>query len=1026
MNLTDNLVAILIAGIKATQSPAANPLVTAAYTQVKSLLRDRYPTVDLQAVERRPTSQPKQQSLAEDLAELGAATDPHFLAVLSLLAQLLLEDKSVSTSIGVDLAIIQATALKIREVQSTGAGVRIHNAVLVENVEIAGVQAGATDQEPNGDEDIDIELTGVTAGGDIIINSVADPHAQHLAILRADYLIWLFRRADTIFLSHVNPQSQVAPRVSLKAVYTAQLTHSLVITKEAERKPGRGRVNRGQVAQERRLTAVESINAHQHLVLLGAPGSGKSSFLKFVALCMAGEFLHHSEANLSLLATTLPTTDAPTSAEPATARQEQPWTHGPLLPVYIPLRELVAAGVFAEHEEGSVDGFFAYINQELKQASQEAYAPYLRQELMQQGGLLLLDGLDEVTDGANQRRQIRQAIEEFSALYPKCRIVLSSRPYAYQDPTWQLPSFAEAILAPFDLWQIERFIDAYYAHLLRVQGAIERNNSQAQANAFKAEVKKDPYLRELAATPLLLTLMVSLFAWRGGALPDNNDELYAQGVDLLLNEWERPKLEPTDDGNAQPLALSVHEWLQAPQQNIRQALEELAFQAHAQQATLDAAARIPEGEVVEALLRAAGRDARPGRLTEYIQNRAGLLIDHGDGTHSFPHRTIQEYLAACYLTRTNFPKHLTSLVRADPQRWREVLVLAGGKAARGAPFAVWALIDRLCPLSYTTPTAATATDWWMALLAGRVLVETELYRADPLDLSEVQSLTTVKAWLLALISTGQLPAPERARAGADLGILGDPRRGVALNDVGIPEIDWITIPAGPFRMGEPAFTCPLITAPYRISRYPITIAQYQSFVSTGGYTDSSYWSAAGWQWRQATAHEGPELYPSLRYSPNQPQTGICWYEAMAFCQWLAARTGDAITLPSEAQWERAARHTDGRVYPWGDDFAATHCNLRDSGIAQPTTVGLFVTGNAACGAADLAGNVWEWCITAWRNSYAHAAASVDERGAPTERRVLRGGSWANEQHLVRCAHRHRNYPDHRGPNVGFRVITVDR
>lgn len=138
------------------------------------------------------------------------------------------------------------------------------------------------------------------------------------------------------------------------------------------------------------------------------------------------------------------------------------------------------------------------------------------------------------------------------------------------------------------------------------------------------------------------------------------------------------------------------------------------------------------------------------------------------------------------------------------------------------------------------------------------------------------------------------------------------------------------------------------------------------------------------------------------------------------------------------------RHTDGRAYPWGDSVSATavalpdkpdlpqkqlfattiarHCNLRDSGIAQPSPVGLFPTGHAACGAADLAGNVWEWCATPWRNTYTHNPEAVDNSATGKERRVLRGGSWANEPHLVRCAHRHRNYPDHRGPNVGFRVV----
>lgn len=1033
MNLVEKLVALIAAGIKATQSTVARPVIVAAYDHVKTLLHDCYPTLDLQALERRPDSQAKQLSLIEDFTELGVVNNPYCLTALTLLAQVLSAEPTVDT-IGVDLAEIKAAELKIREIQSNGTAVRIQKTEITQDIEINAIQAGLLSQAAD-NNDSGIVLNEVTSGRDIIINSPVDPYASHIATLRTDYLIRLFRRADTIFLSHVNPKSQVAPRISLKAVYTAQLTHTLVRTR-----------TKRTADKERQRTAVESINTHQYLVLLGVPGSGKSSFLKFVALCMAGTFLHHTEANLALLHVPMPTVHDESHLQHIDTLQEKQWTHGPLLPVYIVLRDLVAAGVFTDNEEGNVEGLFTYITRELAAVGQEEYAPYLHQELLQTGGLLLLDGFDEVADASNQRRQICQALVEFSTLYPLCRIVLSSRPYAYQDLAWQLPNFMEVILAPFDLWQIEYFVDAYYAYLMYTQSTAPLNNSQTQAEQFKAEIKANTYLRELATTPLLLTLMVSLFVWRGGALPDNNDELYAQGVDLLLNEWERPKLEPTDGGIPQPLALSVHEWLQTPQPNIRHALEELAFNAHLRQTELDVAARIPESTLVAALLRAAGRDARPGRLTDYIQNRAGLLIDHGDGWHSFPHRTIQEYLAACYLTRTNFPKQLASLVRSDPQRWREVLLLAGGKAVRGAPFAVWALIDRLCPLPCLKPTAATETDWWMALLAGRLLVATELYRTEPLDLSEAQILETIKGWLLALINTLQLPVPDRALAGADLGVLGDPRRGVGLTASGLPEIDWVTIPEGPFLMGTQTFTCDWIKVPYRISRYPITQMQYERFIRAGGYEESCYWTNAGWQWCQTTEQRGPGFYPTQRASPNQPQVGVCWYEAIAFCNWLTACIGDTICLPNEAQWERAARHTDGRIYPWGNSFVATLvateeeqlatqnpagdaratplCNSRQSGIAQPAPVGLFPAGHAACGVADLAGNVWEWCSTRWRKDYTAYTPAVDNGLEGTVRRVLRGGSWANNQRLVRCAHRHRNYPDHRGPNVGFRVVTI--
>ncbi|MEZ4867372.1 MAG: SUMF1/EgtB/PvdO family nonheme iron enzyme [Caldilineaceae bacterium] len=1042
MTLLDSLVETLVAGINIAKHTTDNHPAAAAYAQVKALLLERHPLLNLELLERRPDSAAKQQSLAEDLLDMQITTDPLFLDGMSRLAEALVEEShNTPATIGVDLTHIRAAALKIQEVRSTGTGLRINDSYIQGDAEISDVQGGSVGDDDL-DDGLDVKLDHVTVGHDLIIQGGLS--AAHVTTLRTDYLHQLYQRADSIFLSHINAANPMAARLSLHAVYTTQLTTELLLPSASIFTPATT-----VATEEETITAttepddvqsaVAAISQHPSLVLLGAPGSGKSSFLKFVTLCMAGALLGDRAANLSLFnAVAHAAPKSPTGKDaarphaatqqvvdpPPTASADAGWPHGPLLPVYIVLRELAAAAIFTPDEPGTAAHLMAYVHDELDHANLAEYAPYLQRELLEQGGLLLLDGLDEAPDQDDWRLQIGQAILDFSAAYPRCRIILTSRPYAYQDPQRRLATFAQTTLTPFGQWQIDHFIDQYYAYLARQQGNITPELLRAQTAALKVTVQQDRNLRELAATPLLLTLMVSLFAWRGGVLIDRREELYAQGIDLLLNEWERPKVEPGVDGQPQVIEPSVHEWLQAPQEAIRHALEALAFHAHANQAQGETAARIPEHEVVAALLDAAGDDARPGRLTAYIQNRAGLLIDHGDGAYSFPHRTIQEYLAACYLTRTDFPKQMASLVRADPQRWREVLLLAGEKTVRTAPFAVWALVDRLCPRPYATTAAVTPVDWWLAYFAGRLLVETELTQAPTLDLSEQETLDIVLEWLCQLLQHDQLPANDRAMAGADLGILGDPRPGIGRNEAGLPEIVWQEVAAGPFLMGADPFLCPLITAPYRISRYPITVAQYQSFVQAGGYDEPQFWTKSGWAWRQANRRSQPDAYITIRQSPNLPQTGISWYEAWAFCQWLSVQQDEVITLPSEAQWERAARHTDGRLFPWGDNFGAHLCNMRGNGVAQPSAVGIFPSSHAVCGAADMAGNVWEWCSTKWRNNYENYAKLVDHGPEGEERRVLRGGSWANEQRLLRCANRHRNYPDHRGPNVGFRVVAL--
>ena len=268
--------------------------------------------------------------------------------------------------------------------------------------------------------------------------------------------------------------------------------------------------------------------------------------------------------------------------------------------------------------------------------------------------------------------------------------------------------------------------------------------------------------------------------------------------------------------------------------------------------------------------------------------------------------------------------------------------------------------------------------------------------------------------------------------------------------------DWVTIPAGKFRMGsdkakdedasddeQPQHKVMLPT--YRMARYPVTVTQFAQFVKATGYQTTAEKQGSAWGWTSASyeeirgaswAHpEGPDS--DVKQKAEHPVTCVSWDDVNEFCRWAtevlrAAGQSIDIRLPSEAEWERAARGTDGRIYPWGNEAPdKARCNFNmDVGDTKP--VGNYPTGKSPYGVADMAGNVWEWTGSYWgQNSkkpdfgYPYDPHDGREDQAAGGRRVVRGGSFDVVQDYVRCAARFNLVTGHRSHNVGFRVCASD-
>ncbi|MCL6591482.1 MAG: metallophosphoesterase [Firmicutes bacterium] len=457
--------------------------------------------------------------------------------------------------------------------------------------------------------------------------------------LRRSYLNRLFETTSQVSLSGIDPNipEDSKSQLQLSAVYTALLT----LTPEQEQT---GLKNAMPDRERKLLSALEQMERQRHLVLMGDPGGGKSTFVNFTVMCLAGELLGNPTVNLKALQAPLP------DDEGNPGKKLQKWTHEALLPVRIILRDFAARGLPAQGSPGCAKHLWDFIARDLEECGIEVWAGHLKKELLEQGGLLLLDGLDEVPEADCRRAQIKEVILDFAKTCPKCRILVTSRTYAYQKQDWKLPGFAEAILAPFSPGQIRWFVDRWYTHTAELRG-VNREDTQGRAALLKQAIFASERLQVLAERPLLLTLMASLHAWRGGELPEKREQLYADATELLLETWQKAKVVRDRDGNSVVAQPGLIEWLKIDRVKMRMLLNELAFEAHDKQLELTGTADIAEIDLVGKIMASTKSNptVNPVLLVEFLSQRAGLLIPRGNGVYTFPHRTFQEYLASCYL-----------------------------------------------------------------------------------------------------------------------------------------------------------------------------------------------------------------------------------------------------------------------------------------------------------------------------------------------------------------------------------------
>jgi len=824
-----------------------------------------------------------------------------------------------------------------------------------------------------------------------------------------------------IDLEASDPTSAQKP-IGLAHVYIALDTKTVQEEQpEANQKEKQSRIL-GNIAEHKLLSVLQAVIQNRSVVIKGDPGSGKTTFVSYLAHRLAiqntGTLEDWNEAETDLL------------------------------PVIVILRDFAKGLPKKLPAQADPRNIWDFILTRLKAQNLSASSKPILEMLEHGKALIFLDGLDEVPT-REQRVFVRDAVQAFANRHSNNRFLVTCRVLSYQppksknEPDLRLANFPEFELAPFDNKKITAFIDGWYGELLNLR-TVSVDEAQDSVQRLKTAVQR-PELKRLAPNPLLLTVM-ALVNTHKGRLPDARAVLYDETIDILLWRWEQGS--KGQEARLRQLLLEAN----YQDKDLEQVIWQLAYEAHEQTGAEDendSLAGISELKLQKVLAEKNNGDLNwAAQIIETMKLRAGLLLERDTGVFTFPHRSFQEYLAATYLDAQDDFVDRAKKLTLNPSIWREVILWAVSRRVyvRGSVSGPLVLVAELCP----SRTPSRPNEWSNIWLAGDILLEIGLNRVQNSELGK-ELWPRVQNSLVKLIEASALTPRERAEAGDTLARLGDPRVGT------MTDFLFCEIPAGPFLMGNtketdsmsdddevPQITYNKIKSNYYASRYPITNAQFELFMKDPhGYENNEWWTKTGLDWRK-------ERTASFKQGgafdlPNHPVVRITWYEAAAFTRWLTNKmrnenaklkiwekedirdvqidfTKWEVRLPSEAEWEKAARGTQGLRYPWGNEITLDHANYSDTNIGSTSAVGTFPLGMNGYGLLDMSGNVWEWCATQWIGNYTDYDKNENNDLEGNVQRVVRGGSFNYYDRRVRCAVRDGFNPRNRYYDLGFRVV----
>jgi|GEM_PF-871051 len=723
--------------------------------------------------------------------------------------------------------------------------------------------------------------------------------------------------------------------------------------------------------------ALDAFEAVTQAVVLGAPGAGKSTFLYRRTVDLAEKAKHDEHAPLPLFANL------------------GDWTRDEPFGAFLSRSSEIGATVIELSDARRVVLLLDELNQmplgkwrakaheivKFKQRLNADTPVYVSCRLNDYGTALDL-GLDTLTLEPLSPLQVRKALHLWETVFGRS-------PEDAEHIFWQLAG-ARELEPAFDRWVVNGG-DADEFWLPGSWDQARRRLSWTQFLLWKKHIPAHRSLLRLASNPFMFAMFYGVAKPEGESgwaeeLPKNKGALFSRFIDCLL---DRQELLQVNEETGEVERTRNGELLLAGLRRIAWHMQK--NRASAKQIEFDIARD-------EALGLVAGDKG-------LLKKAVSTSLLEGEELLRFRHQLLQEFFVAQALEERLMDLRADELWPEDRwwerNGWEEAYVLLAGFYRSDCTSVIRGLAD-------TQPE-----------VAAQCIVESGSEIADRDGLL----LLLRAAWSPRMTDSHVESRPEaRAAVGRALGRLRfsnglpvDNRPGVGVRVVSgqfLPDIAWVAIPGGKFIYQDSTESLP----PFAIARYPITNIQFEAFCDDkNGYGCDEWWKGMEHPERDRVAGEWD-------YS-NHPRETVSWYEATAFCRWLSSRLGYHLGLPTQRQWERAARGPNGREYRWGDGYKNGYANtteLDGHDLGQTSPVGCYPQGATKLGIAeepidDLHGNVWEWC--------------AGDPGGPGEltdsgngSRVMRGGSWLGRPIYARAVYSYEDQPLYRVGNVGFRIV----